>query len=230
MTNRKKLRSEEFRLDANVLASKKTLERYEKGEDVGDKALHDAKLTIEIDEPKLRSVQARLYGWRFVKSTYSKTEGLGAVEFLKREILRLEGQEIDFTKTLSNYKNEEKALQKKIKDLQTKASNDIGYVPGKEIQEAQESLLNLHRAATTASAGLPLTQSQLEKRRKELAALEEKIDYAKKYSDGKAYPSPSAELDVRVQNYMDEHKSADHSAAMKAVLESDPVLAAAYIR
>jgi hypothetical protein len=230
MTNRQRLTNQEFELDSKVRAAKETIKKYEVGEDISDSVLYEARLKLELDEPKLRNVQRKLYGWRNVTQLYGEVEGLGSVEFLRKEVLRLEGQEIDFEKTLNGYRAEEKRLQEKIKDLQEKRTLNVGHVPdSREVEEAQEELLDLHRRAATASAGLPLTQSQLEHRRKELAALEKKIEYAKKYSDGKTYSSPGDEVAGRIQTYMDEHKTADHSVAMKAVLEADPFLADAYI-
>jgi chromosome segregation ATPase len=215
----------EFVLDARLTKLKKIIQA-----DKNQRAVYEAQAELPEVEKQLRQVQRRLYGWRFVKDIYGeKDDMLEMLKKLRRKVLRLENEEIQLSAVLDNYDSVVKRKKEKIAELQGHLSSDIGFTPDpKQIEAANEELVQLHHEAAEAEIKLPIVQKELKAGRAKLEALEADWVKAKKHSDGQRYDSPGLEVDARTKDYISQH-GCDYETAMRKVLAGDPILSFAYM-
>jgi len=218
------LRKEEFRLDFRISDLKKIIEANE-----DEAAVYQAKSELPHVQRQLSDVQHRIYGWRFFAKD-SKERMLEKLETLRRRVLQLENQQIEFQKTIDNYSFHVKQKETDIQRLQGHmASGDVGYIPKpEEIEKANEELLEIHRKAGHAEINLPRVEKELAKAKAELEKLEASWEKAKNHTSDQTYESPGVEVDSRAKEYMAKH-GGDYSSAMNKILAGDPILGFAYL-
>ena len=101
---------------AKLKEYQKIIEDHENGiRQVSLQGLSEAQTGVELTLPRLRQVQKKLYGWRFVERVYDNKPGLE--DYLQTKILDLEEKELGYQKTLSNYKSQVDLLEKEIAQL-----------------------------------------------------------------------------------------------------------------
>jgi len=218
----------EFYYDEKITKNKKMIENHENGACLlTDQELAHAGIEIETATNNLRAVQCEAHGWREVERLYGD-KSTGKADFLRTRIIEIEGQIAEFEKTLSGYDVAVKDQEALISQLQNKRAGNIGDIPSLDsIREAQEKLLDIHKRAGIAEAGLPEVQSDLEKAKAELQALEKKNQAYSSFT-GDKYPSPSAEVDGKARKYMRDNDIDDYGEAVIAILRQDNILAEAY--
>lgn len=228
--NDNELIKKEFFYDSEIRENKEKLADHESGHALlSDSELAIAELAIENATDNLRKVQRERYGWREVARLY-ENKNPGKIDFLRSKIIELKGQIADFEKTLSDYDKNVRDQEQIIGQLQARRSGNIGSVPSlDEIQEAQEKLLEIHRRFGIAEAGLPELQSDLEKAKAELEALQKKNQSHSGSTGDRVYSSPSAEVDGRAKQYQKDH-DVEYTTAVEHVLNQDSGLAESYYK
>ncbi len=220
------LRRQEFTLDAKKIEMEKIIKDNEDQAEV-----YRAEAELSHVTRELRSVQYKIYGWRFCERLYGgKDRMLEKLLALKRRVLQLENEEIDLQKTLDNYDHDVHRRKQKIQELQgLLSSGDVGYVPTpEEIEKANEKLLDVYREAGHAEMNLPRVEKNLSEAKAELEMLEASWEKAKKHTDDQVYESPGHEVNDRSKEYSEAH-GVDYKTAMAKVLAGDPILGFAYM-
>jgi predicted nucleic acid-binding Zn-ribbon protein len=205
----RKLTEQEFELEAQI---KSYMEQGDEG-------------SAEYCREQQKALQYKLYGWRSMSRDRAEKEVL---DDLRRKVLRLQNQKIEYENLLASYPKQVKDLEKRIKELQGYLGNDTGYNPDpKEIEKVQEELIDLLGDVEIAKERLPMVEKRLEEARTELKKAEGEISLSKIRLKDKKFINPSEELDYRAKEYARQQKITYDSAASR-ILESDPVLAYAY--
>lgn len=228
MTDRELLR-QEFEIDRQIQDCKQTIHEYESGQSKNETAYYEAQTILPHLQRRYRSIVNERCGWRadteLVQKVYQDLNKDS--EWVMAEIIRLESEEARYKSILANYDKRVKEQQEKIRSLNSALGNHIGYQPSQdEIDAAQRELLDIHREAGIAQAGLPQIMMRLDEMRNKGKAAK---PVAKQLSQagGKKYATPAEELDAIAKQYTVECKLS-YGEAVRAVLREDKFLAQAY--
>jgi hypothetical protein len=178
----------------------------------------------DLDSYQYRCAVAEDIGWREASNLYGIDVEREIIEKLKRQIMDLENQQIQYQNIIDNFPEEERQQQQKVDTLQQQLGTRTGYVPTvEEVKKEQDKLLALGREHAIAEEELPHVEKELDALRKKL----DKLESGKKFSRQKRYPSPSHELRARAERYAREYK-VDYEVAAIEILEEDEILSTAY--
>jgi DNA repair exonuclease SbcCD ATPase subunit len=227
MMSKKNLVKREFELDEQKRSYEKIISDRESGIVVTDEAFYGARNMLPDIVAELRHIQANLYGWRSVKKVYGKGR-INKLNEVRRRVSDLENLEILYKTTISNYGRDRRTQERAVSELQARLGDRMGKQPGlKEVEAAQEKLLEVHRKAGLAELGLPEVEENLKEARSELEKAEKE---KKSFTDpgGKIYSTPQDELHAMACAYADGH-GCTYGVAVEAILGESDELAMAYI-
>lgn len=229
MNNDQTLVRQEFALDRLHRHYKGIIEACERGEAVPAADRCTAMSEMPIIEKRLRNVQRKLYGWRAVEDIYGE-KSLDEAERLKKEILDLEAQEVEYKGRIRNYPEASKMAQQKVDELKGHLGSRVGYNPKEgEFEKAHNELLRVDHEFAIAREDLPGVQRKLDELRNRLEKLNNANGATVKTNAEKTqYASPGEEVDQKAKKYAEAYK-VSYSEAVTVVLDRDTDLARAYI-